>query len=137
MNYETTTRSASRVAADCLIVGVYDRGKLGPAAKDVDEASGGWLAMQIRRGDVTSKLGKVSLLPAPEGVKAERVAVVGLGKSGDINAVRFRKAVAGAMEAVIERKVKSLVFGLALEDIIETSAYCKARHISELIASAS
>jgi leucyl aminopeptidase len=136
MNYETTTRSASGIAADCLIIGIYERGKLGVAAQDIDDASGGWLAMQIRRGDVSSKLGKVSLLPAPEGIKAERLAVVGLGKFSEFSAARFRKALGGALDSVRERKIKSLAIGLTLEDIADASPYYTARHSSELVSAA-
>lgn len=133
MKYQTTTRAASRIPADCLIVGVYDRNKLGTAAADVDAASGGWLTMQLRRGDVTSSLGSATLLPAPEGIKAERVLVVGLGKFGDVSAARFRKAIAKATETLRDRKLKSLAVGLTLEDVDGAGSYYLARHASELI----
>ena len=133
MNYQTTTRAASRISADCLIVGVYDRNKLGAAATEIDAASGGWLNMQIRRGDVSTAAGSATLLPAPEGVKAERVLVVGLGKFSEFNAARFRKVLTKAMESLRDRKLKNLAIGLTLEDADGAGSYYLARHTSELV----
>ncbi|MEM9208029.1 MAG: M17 family peptidase N-terminal domain-containing protein, partial [Pseudomonadota bacterium] len=133
MDYQTTTRAASRISADCLIVGIYDRNKLGAAAADVDAASGGWLAMQIRRGDVATTAGAATLLPAPEGVKAERVLVVGLGKFSSFTAARFRKVLSRAMDSLRDRKLKTLAVGLTLEDAGGAGSYYLARHASELI----
>ena len=43
MEYFTITSKASRRAVDCVIVGVYERGKLGAGASDIDAATKGWL----------------------------------------------------------------------------------------------
>ena len=95
MKYFTTTSKASRRAVDCVIVGVYKRGKLGVGAADIDAASNGYIRALINSGDVSSEAGRVSVLTAVAGVKAARVVVVGLGKSGALTAATFRKAVAG------------------------------------------
>lgn len=136
MEYLTTTRAASRLAADCLIVGIYDRGKLGAAAKDVDTASNGWLSEQIRGGDVSSQRGRAVVLHAPDGIKAKRLLVVGLGAAGDFTAVHYRKAVLASVAAIRGSKVGDLANGLMLEDVAGTSAYYLARHTSEAIGNA-
>ena len=38
MDFFTTTSKASRRAADCVIVGIYDRGKLSAGAAEIDAA---------------------------------------------------------------------------------------------------
>ena len=38
MKFFTTTSKASRRVVDCVIVGVYERGKLGGGAADIDAA---------------------------------------------------------------------------------------------------
>ncbi len=43
MKYFTTTSKASRRADDCVIVGIYERNKLGAGASDIDAASKGHL----------------------------------------------------------------------------------------------
>ncbi len=136
MEYLTTTRAASRLAADCLIVGIYDRGKLGAAASDVDAASNGWLTEQIRNGDVGSQRGRATVLPAPDGVKARRLLVVGLGASKDFTLVQYRKAVSAAIAAIRASKIVDIANGLTLEDVDGASSYYLARHTAETIGSA-
>jgi len=136
MEYQTTTRDAARVASDCLVVGIYERGALGVAADRVDQASNGWLQRQLRSGDVSAREGKVALLPAPEGVKAERILAVGLGKKSDFSAARFRRATQKAMEALRESKARSVAVGLTLEPVGDSSAYYLARYTSEILGGA-
>ena len=136
MEYQSTTRAASRIAADCLVVGVYDRSRLGAAAADIDEASGGWLTSLIKNGDASTQRGRAIMLPAPTGIKAKRVLIVGLGKHADFNAANYRRALAAAMGSIRDAKLKDLAVGLTLEDADGASAYYLARHSAETIAAA-
>jgi len=128
MEYFTTTSKASNLRTDCVIVGVYDRGLLGTAAADIDAASEGEIRRRIKSGDISSKTGQCALLTNVPGVKADRVAVVGLGKSAEFSATRFREAVAAAVRAVSRTKAKSVLNGLTLETVRETDVYYLARH---------
>ncbi len=86
MDYFTTTSKPSRRAVDCVIVGIYIRGKLGASAKDIDSASKGEIRRLIKSGDISPQLGRCVVLTDVSGVKAKRVAVVGLGKSNAFGA---------------------------------------------------
>ena len=79
MEYFTTTSKASRRAVDCVIVGVYERGKLGAGAADIDTASKGAIKRHLKSGDISGNLGRCTVLTDVDGVRATRVAVVGLG----------------------------------------------------------
>ncbi len=116
------------------MVGIYDRGKLGVAAADIDAASDGWLKALIKDGDVSSKPGRASVFAAPDGVKAKRIAVIGLGRAADFDAVQYRKAIGAAMAALLESKVRDIAIGLALEKVGGTPPYYLGRHTSEAIA---
>ena len=100
MEYFTTTSAASRRAVDCVIVGIYERGRLGTAAADVDKASGGKLKRLIKNGDLSAQLGRTSVLNDVTGVKAPRVVVVGLGKISEFNITKFRRAFGAALGAI-------------------------------------
>ena len=97
MEYFTTTSKASRRAADCVIVGVYERNKLSSGAEDINTASKGEIRNRIKSGDVSAAVGRCAILTNVPGVKADRVAVVGLGKSTKLNATSFKKAVSAAI----------------------------------------
>ena len=133
MDYFTTTSNAAKRATDCVIVGVYERGKLSAGAEDIDEASDGELRRLVKSGDVSAKPGRCALLTTLAGVKATRVAVVGLGKSGDLTARTFCRAVAAATAAVSDSKCGEILNTLTLEDVGDASAYYLARHTSQTI----
>ncbi|MDH3621104.1 MAG: leucyl aminopeptidase [Gammaproteobacteria bacterium] len=134
MEYFTTTSKVSRRATDCAIVGIYERGQLGVGAADIDAASKGEIKRRIKSGDASSAIGRCCILTNVPGVKAERVAVVGLGKSSKLDATTFKKAVAAATQAVSQTKAKQVFNTLTLEPVAGSSPYYLARHTAEAVS---
>ncbi|HNP64602.1 MAG TPA: M17 family peptidase N-terminal domain-containing protein, partial [Woeseiaceae bacterium] len=134
MKYFTTTSKASSRAADCVIVGVYNRGKLGRGAADIDAASKGAIRDLIKSGDISSELGRCTVLMNVDGVKARRIAVAGLGKSGSLDAIGFRKAVGACTKVLRDTKTKQILNALTLESVKNCSPYYLARHSVEAIS---
>jgi len=131
MKYFTTTSNASKRAVDCVIVGIYERNKLGQGAGDVDTASQGHLTSLIKSGDLSAGPGRCKILSAVPGVKAHRVAVVGLGKSGKLNATTYKKAVAAAIASLDGSKTRQILNTLTLESVADANPYYLARHSVE------
>ncbi len=97
----TLNRDAAPGAqADCIVVGVFSDNSLAPAAKAIDEASGGKLAALVARGDASGKTGRTALLHDLPGVAAPRVLVIGLGEPGKFAVPQYLKAVADAVRAL-------------------------------------
>jgi leucyl aminopeptidase len=136
MRYFTTTSNASRRVADCVIVGVYNRGKLGVGAADINAASDGRIQKLIKSGDISSQIGRCTILTEVAGVKATRVAVVGLGKAGALDAIGFRKAVAVSIKSLTSSKTRQILNTLTLEAVKNNDAYYLARHSVEAIGDA-
>lgn len=136
MDFFTTTSKASRRATDCVIVGIYERGKLSAGAADIDAASGGALQALYKSGDLPPAIGKAKVLNGLDGVRAKRIVVAGLGKSSQFNARSYRDAVAAAMQALAGTKIRSVVNYLSLEDGGGVDAYYKARHAVQAIVDA-
>ena len=133
MEYFTTTSNASKRATDCVIVGVYDRGKLSAGATEIDSSSNGELRRLLKSGDVSSKPGRCVLLTHLSGVKAARVAVVGLGKPDEFDVQAFCRAVGTAISAVSESKCKDVLNTLTLESVGDAGAYYLARQTVQTI----
>ena len=131
MEYFTTTSKASRRAVDCIIVGIYARNKLGTGAADVDSASKGHLTALMKSGDLSSAAGRCTILTAVPGVRARRVAVVGLGKPSKLNGTVYKKAVAAAIHALDGSKTKQILNTLTLESVSGCDPYYLARHSVE------
>ena len=115
MEYFTTTSKASSRAADCVIIGVYKDGKLGAGAAEIDAASKGEIRRLIKSGDVSGSPGRVVVLNNLAGVRAKRVAVVGLGKTSEFGAQQFRRALAAALQSIASTKSKQVLNCLTLE----------------------
>ena len=132
MEYFTTTSKAAKSAADCVIIGVYESGKLGAGAAEIDAASKGEIRRLIKGGDVSGSLGRAVVLHNVAGVRAKRVAVAGLGKSSAFGAKQFRRALAAAVQSVASTKGKQLLNCLTLETNA-VDAYYLGRATAETI----
>jgi leucyl aminopeptidase len=84
----------------CVVVGIFEAGKLSDPARTLDQAAKGYLANIIRRGDMSGKSGASLMLHDVAGVKAERVLLIGLGPQAEFNARRYREAVAAAIHTI-------------------------------------
>jgi leucyl aminopeptidase len=136
MEYFATTSAASRRVADCVIVGIYENGRLGTAADDVNTASGGIIKQLIKSGDLSDQLGSCTVLRDIEGVGSARVAVVGLGKYADFGVTQYRKALLAALQAVSKTKSSEILNALALEETGGTDIYYLARFTAEAVGEA-
>ena len=133
MELLTTTSAASRRAGACIIVGVYENGKMGVAATNVDSASKGAISKLIRLGDISGKPGSSLLLPDVPGVRAKRVLVVGLGKISEFGVSKFRRAIATAATQIKGSKIRDAVSYLSLEDVSDVNVYYRARYTIETL----
>ncbi|GAA6153346.1 leucyl aminopeptidase [Pseudoteredinibacter isoporae] len=96
INFQTKTAQASAVSTDCAIVAVYEKSKLGSAAKVLDES--GAISAVCALGDFTGKLGQTQVM-AGEG-KAKRIVLLGLGKAKELTAKSFGTACQKAFAAI-------------------------------------
>jgi len=133
MDYFTTTGAARRLASNCILTGVYERGKLGVAAEDINAATGGQLADLIRQGDISTSVGSCTVLPTLAGVKAKRVLVLGLGKRDEFGISQYRKAIAAGIAAIRHTKIRDIANYLTLEDVAGAAPYYLARYAVETI----
>jgi leucyl aminopeptidase len=135
MDYFTTTTAASRRASGCLIVGIYESGKLSVAAGEIDAATGGAMKRLVKRGDLSGELGESRLLCSLDGVRAERIVVAGLGQEEKFGVPEFRQAMGAAVRTIKGSKAQDVVNYLTLEDVMGVSAYYLARYTVESLGS--
>ncbi|MEQ1674801.1 MAG: leucyl aminopeptidase [Candidatus Nitrotoga sp.] len=69
----------------CVVVGVFEGGKLSSAAKILDTASKHILSDLIARGDMSGKIASTLMLHNVPNIACERVLLVGLGKLNDLD----------------------------------------------------
>jgi len=92
---------------DLLVVNAFEGAKqLGGAAAAADKALGGLISKLVREGEIDGKLGKVTLIHCQDGLKADKVAVVGLGKREKFDLEAVRTVSSSAVKKAREIKAK-------------------------------
>jgi leucyl aminopeptidase len=117
MQFDTWTKALAELPIDCVAVGVRDDGELTAEAKTLDLRCREKLSRLTKRGDFGGKPGETWLVTDLEGVRAERVLLVGLGAKGQsskdqITRKAWRRAVVAAISAATRTRVTSLALAL-------------------------
>jgi leucyl aminopeptidase len=77
--------SPEKLKSGCVVVGVFEGGKLSQSAQVLDKAAKHALSDLIARGDMNGKSATTLLLHKLPGVASERVLLIGLGKASELN----------------------------------------------------
>lgn len=103
---------------DLLVVNEFEGVKRpGGATGAVDKALGGLISKLSQEGEIDGELGKVTVIHTQGKIPAERVAVVGLGKSEEFGLDEVRVAAASAIRCAKEikaKKVATIVHGAGI-----------------------
>ena len=131
MEFSIKSGKAEKQACDCVIVGVYESGKLTSAATSIDQASNGFIANVLKHGDMDGKLASTLLLHHVPGIESHRVLLVGLGKNGEAKASCYRKAVSASIKALAKTGTKHVASYLLEMDLPKESLTWKTAQFVE------
>lgn len=95
---KTSIPSSTRSA--CLIVGIFSRRKLSPAAEELDQASNGYIREVLKQGDMDGKTAQTLMLLNVKGITAKRVLLVGCGKESELTLRQYKKILPAAIKAI-------------------------------------
>ena len=85
MEFSIKQASPEKLKSGCVVVGVFEGGKLSASAQVIDKAAKHVLSDLIAQGDIVGKAASTLLLHKITGVAAERVLLVGLGKAAQLD----------------------------------------------------
>ncbi len=92
-----TTRTATDIEADAIVLGIEQDRALRGATAAVDAATGGLISRLISHGEASGKCLALTTVLAPSGIKAAQIVLVGLGQpKGDDGALAYKSAAAAA-----------------------------------------
>jgi len=111
MQFEFWTKGLADLAVDCVAVGVHDDGELSAEARALDVRGREKLARLVKRGDFTGKAGETWLIDF-EGIRAERVLLVGMGPKVELSRKAWRRAVGASISAATRTRITSLALAL-------------------------
>ena len=121
MQYRVSQNSATDVQASCIVVTLDQTGKLSEAAEAINNAANGFLQARINAGDISGKLAETLLLPGVDGIRAERVLLVGSGDKPQTTetALKVLNAIAAA-SAKLPGSVALSIDNLVSEEVSES-----------------
>src|SRR5882757_1651389 len=132
MEFNAIVDVKARDAADCAVVGVYEQGDLGIAARHIDAQIGGLIGNLHDSGDFAGKLGDTLLLPLPAGAASARVLLIGLGLRTGFGRKQYRKALLAAAQALGKTGATGAIVYLALEEVADLDVVYRARVVAEV-----
>ena len=106
----------------CLIYGAFEGKRPAKELQDLDQALDGALTRAWRQQEFTGAAQQSLLLHAPAAFPADRVMLVGLGKSREANLEGLRLAAAHAVRQLLERRIRSCVMTLAQNAVPRSSS---------------
>ncbi|MBK1708333.1 leucyl aminopeptidase [Marichromatium gracile] len=129
MEFKIKTGDLAKQKTPCLVLGVFEKHRLGAPAEAVDKACDGQLTALLKKGDMSGENGRTLLLYGLPGVAAERVLLVGCGKRKEFDRAAQRKAVTAAVDALAQLNAGEALCTLAEPLPREADRYLALRDI--------
>lgn len=101
--------------ADAIVLGILEGESLVSVAQIADAATNGAISELIDAGDFKGEHKQTALLYTRGAITAPRIALVGLGKSDDINCEKVRQASGKIMQELRDLDLKTIVVALPHE----------------------
>jgi leucyl aminopeptidase len=132
MEFMAIVDAKARHSTGCAVVGIYEGGDLGVAARQIDKQMDGILAKLHGSGDFAGKLGDSMMLPMSKGAAASRLLLIGLGTRAGFGRKQYRKALQSSAQALAKTGAVDAVIYLALEPVTELDVQYRARFVAEV-----
>ncbi len=123
MEFSIKPGNPEKLRSDCVVVGVFEGGKLSAAAQTLDKASRHYLRDVIARGDMSGKSASTLLLHNVPHLPCKRVLLVGLGKAGELNGKTSQEVLRAAFRAVKSTQAQDVVLYCLDEAIARDSGW--------------
>ncbi|MBU6421837.1 MAG: leucyl aminopeptidase [Gammaproteobacteria bacterium] len=131
MEFSSKSAALPSLACACLVVGVFEDGKLTEPARLLDQASRGHLAKLVKSGAFAGRSGQSLMLFQIPSVSAERVLLIGLGAEKEFNLRVYRKVVDKSVRALLDGGVTEAALTLSMLSVPDADVYARARHAVE------
>jgi leucyl aminopeptidase len=112
-----------KLKSNCIVVGVFADGKLSTAAQMLDKVSKRTISSLVTSNDISGKSGSTLLLHKLTGIAAERILLVGLGKSSELSTQTALKILHATFTALNKTPIKNAALYLLDNAIGEDSAW--------------
>jgi leucyl aminopeptidase len=123
MEFSIKQGAPDKLKSGCIVIGVFEGGKLSAAAQVIDKAAKHALSDLIAQGDMSGKAASTLLLHKLPGIAAERVLLVGLGKASELNAKTSLDIIDATFKALNATPAKDAALYLTDEGVGKDAAW--------------
>ena len=117
MEFMAIVDAKARTPSGCAVVGIYENGDLGVAARQIDKQLQGLITGLHGSGDFAAKLADTLMLPLPSGANVSRLLLIGLGTRASFGRKQYRKALLASAQGLAKTGTADAVVYLALEPV--------------------
>ena len=136
MEFSAKCTVIGKQATPCVVVGIFEGQQLGPAGRQLDKLSRGYLRNILKRGDIRGEVGQTLLLHDVPWTKCQRVLLVGCGKRRTLDERGYAKIIHKTATTLDDLGVKEAICHLLEIEIKGRDLAWKARHAAETGAAA-
>jgi leucyl aminopeptidase len=130
MEFFVRSGDPARIKTGCLILGVFEGGKLERRGQALDAAADKLISGLKRRGDLPGKPGQTLLVTDPAGLNAQRLLLVGCGSADAFATKHYRRAMETAARTLASVGASDAV---SLLEPAGSDTYTTVRHGVEAV----
>ncbi|MES2623738.1 MAG: leucyl aminopeptidase [Pseudomonadota bacterium] len=134
MQFTVKTANPSQLSTNCLVVGVFEDKALPELTTILDKAGKQFISKVLASGDLEGKVGQTLLLQKQDGIKAQRILLVGCGKEKDLDAKKFANILRITYKTLQSYNLTEAAFGLVDLAINNIAAKRKAELLARTFA---
>lgn len=112
MQYSTKTGRALKQKTPCLILSHFEGKTFNETLKEIDDESKGFLSKLQKQKDLTGELNKAVVLHHVPTLQAERLIIVGCGKTAPLTDNQFKQVLCAAISKLLETGAKDAMISL-------------------------
>jgi leucyl aminopeptidase len=135
MKFTLDTTLVTGLETACLVISAFEDAPLQGSAELVDTASAGALQRLIKSGDIGTNWKETTLLHGLNGVKAERILVLGCGEFKKLNKVRYDSICASAGAFLRDHATTSAHICLNEIEVSQTTDHWRLRQAATKLVS--
>jgi leucyl aminopeptidase len=135
MQFSVKTGKPQSLTTACLVVALFEDKILPVLTEELDSACGKRIRKLINAGDIHGKVGESLLLHNLEGIRAQRLLLVGCGKGNEIDGRKYCSIIAHAWKSLKQHNITEAVFSLATLPVKDTGIERRSELLARMLVS--
>jgi leucyl aminopeptidase len=134
MNFTAKSSNPLTLSTECLVTAVFEDGSLPDIAAIIDKATRKSVSRLVSKGDIKGKKGESLLLQKTDGVRAQRILLVGAGKQKELDAKKYAALVSATGKLLEKHGFADATIALADLPVKDTGSERKGELLARIFS---